>query len=57
MPGIQKETSYFCSYYFELHVQSKITRVGQNDNKGEKSIESTLSIFNQCGHAVGGCKD
>ena len=32
---ISKETSYFCSYYFESHVQSRRTRVGRNDDGGE----------------------
>ena len=40
---ISKQTSNFCSYYFELHVQSKRARVGQTDDGGKNSIEPTLS--------------
>ena len=49
--------SNFSSYYFDPHVQSKRTRVGGNDNGGESSIEPTLSVFNQLGHATGRWKD
>ena len=50
---ILKETSNFCSYYFEPHVQSRRTRVGRNDDGGESSIEPTLLVFNQSGRAIG----
>ena len=50
---ISKETSNFCLYYFQPHVQFRRTRVSQNDDGGESSIEPTLSIFNQPGHAIG----
>jgi len=46
---LSKETTHFCSYYFEEHVQSSRTRVGRNDDGGESSLEPTLSIFNQPG--------
>ena len=36
---ISKKTSNFCSHYFEPHVQSRRTRVGQNDDGGESSID------------------
>ena len=54
---ISKETSNFCSYYFELYLQSTRTRVSRNDDGGESSIEPTLSIFNQPGCAARRCKD
>ena len=47
-----KETSNFCSYYFEPHVQSRRTRVGRNANGGESSVEPTLSIFNKLGYTA-----
>ena len=47
---ILKEISNFCSYYFGPHVESRKTRIGQNDNGGESSIELTLSVFNQPSH-------
>ena len=50
---ISNDTSNFCSYYFELHVQSKRTRIGQNDDDGESLIKPTLSILNQPGCAAG----
>ena len=50
---ISKEISNFCSYYFELHVQSRRTRVGRNDDGGKSSIEPILSVFNKPGHAAG----
>ena len=50
---ILKETSNFCCYYFELHIQFRRIRVGQSDDGGESSIELTLSVFNQPGHAAG----
>ena len=43
---ILKEISNFCSYYFETYVQSKRTRVGQNDDEDESSIQVTLLVFN-----------
>ena len=49
---ISKETSNFCSYYFKPDVQSRRTKVSRNDNGGENSIEPTLLIFNQPGHAA-----
>ena len=54
---ISKETSNFCSYYFEPHVQSRGTQVGQNDDNGENSIKPTLLVFNPPGYAAGQCKD
>ena len=41
---ISKETSNFCSYYFELHVQSRRTRVGQNDNGGQYSTNLVMLL-------------
>ena len=53
---ISKETSFFCSYYFEPHVRSRRTRVGRNDDGGESSVQHTLSVFNQPGRAAGKSK-
>ena len=54
---ISKETSNFCSYYFELHLQSGRTKVTQNDDGGESLIESTFFLFNQPDQATGRWKD
>ena len=52
-----QETSYFCSYYFESHVQSMRNRVGQNDDWCQYDvIPHTLSIFNLPSRSVGNCK-
>ncbi|XP_027368317.1 uncharacterized protein LOC113874279 [Abrus precatorius] len=54
---ISRETSNFCTYYFEPHVQSRRTRVGRNDDRGESSNEPSLSIFNQPGRVSGKCEE
>ena len=54
---ISKEISNFFSYYFEPRVQSRRTRVSQNDNEGESSMEPTLTVFNQSSHTTVRCKD
>ena len=52
-----QETSHFCSYYFESHVQSMRNNVDRNDDGGVgKTIRPTLSIFNHSGHSTGTCK-
>lgn len=52
-----QETSHFCSYYFESHVQSIRNRVGRNDDGGEdETIQRTMSIFNKPGRPSGTCK-
>ncbi|KAK7278760.1 hypothetical protein RJT34_23796 [Clitoria ternatea] len=52
-----QETSYFCSYYFESHVESMRNKVGRNDDGGENdTIQQTLSIFNHSGRSGGTCK-
>ena len=54
---ISKEISNFYSYYFEPYVQFKRTKVAQNDDGSESSIEPTLSAFNYPNHAARKCKD
>ncbi|KAL1321193.1 hypothetical protein AAHE18_14G110700 [Arachis hypogaea] len=44
---LARETSSYCSYYFESHIMSKRTRLNQNDDGGVSSSEPTLSIFDQ----------
>ena len=52
-----QETSHFCSYYFESHVQSMRTNVGRNDDGGvDDIVRPTLSIFNYSGRSAGTCK-
>lgn len=52
-----QETSHFCSYYFEPHVQSLRNRVGRNDDGGQDGVvEQTLSIFNHSGRSNSYCK-
>ena len=50
---LSKETSFFCSYYFESHVHSKRTTLGRNDDGGESSCPPTLSVFNRPGRGWG----
>ncbi|XP_025653186.1 uncharacterized protein [Arachis hypogaea] len=54
---LARETSSYCSYYFEPHVMSKRTRPNRNDDSGVSSSEPTLSIFDQPGIAGGANKD
>ena len=54
---ISKETSNFCSYYFEPYVQSMKTRAVRNDDRGESSIQLTFSVVNQPGCVSGKPKD
>ena len=52
-----QETSHFCSYYFESHVQSMRNNIGRNDDGGiDETILPTLSIFNHSGRSAGTCK-
>lgn len=52
-----QETSHFCSYYFESHVQSLRNKVGRNDDGGQVEVgQQTLSIFNQSGRSAGTSK-
>ncbi|MED6214741.1 hypothetical protein PIB30_106234, partial [Stylosanthes scabra] len=44
---LSKETTFFCSYYFEPHVESVRTRIGRNDEEERGSSCPTLSVFNQ----------
>ena len=51
------ETSHFCSYYFEPHVQSIRTKVGRNDFGGQNDTsQKTLSVFTHVGRPTGICK-
>lgn len=52
-----QETSHFCSYYFQSHIQSMRNIVGRNDDGGEdETSQLTLSIFNHSGRSAGTCK-
>ncbi|XP_025665201.1 uncharacterized protein [Arachis hypogaea] len=53
---LAKETSSFVSFYFEPHILSRRTRVGRNDDDGDK-IKASLLIFNRSGRKVGKAKD
>jgi len=54
---LSMETSHFCSYYFEQHVQSMRTKVGRNDfGVQNDTSQDTLSVFNHVGHPAGICK-
>lgn len=50
-----QETSHFCSYYFDSHVQSMRNRVGRNDDGAQNDVQQTLSIFNHSGRSAGSC--
>jgi len=51
---LSMETSHFCSYYFESHVQSMKTKVSQNDFEGQNDTsQKTLSVFNHVGRPTG----
>ena len=51
------ETTHFCSYYFEPHVQCSTSRVGRNeDDVEDDTIQPILSIFNLPGHLSGSHK-
>ena len=53
-----QETTHFCSYYFDSHVQTMRTRVGRNDDGGEGSTSaSQISIFNHAGRPHGTCSN
>ena len=48
------ETTHFCSYYFEPHVQYSTSRVGRNeDDLEDDTIQPILSIFNLPGRLSG----
>jgi len=49
-----EETSTFCSYYFESHVQSKLNKVDRNDDGGDVDCpDGCLSIFTHPGRPSG----
>lgn len=49
-----EETSTFCSYYFEPHVQTKLNTVGRHDDGGDVDAPvGCLSIFTHPGRASG----
>ncbi|XP_057418581.1 uncharacterized protein LOC130712785 [Lotus japonicus] len=49
-----QETSHFCSYYFESHVQSARNRVGRNDAGSHDDVDpQNLSIFSHPGRTAG----
>ncbi|XP_058729647.1 uncharacterized protein LOC131601773 isoform X2 [Vicia villosa] len=52
-----QETSHFCSYYFESHVQTLRNKVGRNDDGVQDDVvPQTFSIFNHYGRSAGFCK-
>lgn len=52
-----QETSHFCSYYFDAHVQSMRNRVSRNDDGGKyDTAQQNLSIFNHPGRSAGTSK-
>ena len=52
-----QETSHFCSYYFESHVQTMRNRVNRNDAGGlPETSQPNLSIFKFSGRAAGSCR-
>jgi fumarate reductase subunit C len=46
---IIEEISIFISYYFELHLRTRIKCVSRHDNSGEMSSSVNLSIFSHFG--------
>jgi len=53
---LSMETSHFCSYYFEPHVQSMRTKVSRNDFGGQSErSHKTLYVFNYIGRSGGTC--
>jgi len=49
-----QETSHFCSYYFESHVQTMRNKVSHNDDSGEnEEVDQTSTIFNHRGRYSG----
>lgn len=50
---LAKETSYFCSFYFENHVPTKRNRVNRNDDGGPSTNPPSLSVFDLPGRAAG----
>ncbi|XP_054813974.1 uncharacterized protein LOC129314536 [Prosopis cineraria] len=51
---LMQEISNFCSYYFLPHIETKLSKVGRNDNGGEVTApDGCLSIFTHPGRASG----
>jgi len=49
-----QETSHFCSYYFESHVQTMRNKVSRNDDGSEyEEVDQTSTIFNHPGRYSG----
>jgi len=49
-----QETSQFCSYYFESHVQIMRNKVSRNDDGSEnEEVDQTSTIFNNLGRYSG----
>lgn len=49
-----EETSFFCTHYFEPHVQTKLTTVGRHDDGGDVDApDGCLSIFTHPGRPSG----
>lgn len=50
---IIEEISNFCSFYFELHIQTKLNRVPRNDDGGDVDRKECLSVFIYPGRPLG----
>ena len=50
---LTRETSHFCSFYFENQVPSLRTRVCRNDDGGPSTNPPSLSVFDHPGRASG----
>lgn len=49
-----EETSTFCSYYFEPHIQTKLNKVSRHDDGGlVNAPNGCLSIFTHPGRPAG----
>jgi len=45
-----QETSHFCSYYFDPHLQTMRNKVSRNHDEGEnEEVDQTSTIFNHPG--------
>jgi len=49
-----QETSHFCSYYFDPHMQKMRNKVSRNDDGGEnEEVDQTSTIFNHPSRSSG----
>ena len=50
---LARETSHFCSFYFQNHILSMRNRVTRNDDGGPSTNPPSLSVFDLTGRAAG----